>query len=85
MITYSFVIRFECMTRHFDRVDLMIRLKLFWSQSDVPRKMGSKPSKCTNFLTETPGVQIEYKSCPYDRVDLTTRVNAFLCQSNTQN
>ena len=40
---------------------------------------------CTNFRVETPGVQIECKSCLRDRVDLTTHVNIFLCQLDAQN
>ena len=38
-----------------------------------------------DFRAETPGVQIECKSCGCNRVDLTTRVNAFLYQSDAQN
>jgi hypothetical protein len=42
-ITFSFVVRFECVTRRFDRADLRTHLKLFWGRSDVPRKIGPKP------------------------------------------
>ena len=38
-----------------------------------------------DFRAETPGVQIECKSCDCDRVDLTTCVNVFLYQSDAQN
>jgi hypothetical protein len=38
-----------------------------------------------DFRAETPRVQIECKSCCCDRVDLRTRVNAFLCQSDAWN
>jgi hypothetical protein len=70
---------------HFDLAKLMTHLKLFWCQSDVSRKMGAKPYKCTNFRAETLGVEIERKSCCCDRVDLTICVNAFLCQLDTRN
>ena len=43
VITFLFVVQFKCVTRRFDRADRMTHLKLFLDQSDVPRKIGSKP------------------------------------------
>ena len=42
-ITFLFVVQFKCVTRRFDRADRITHLKLFLDQSDVPRKIGSKP------------------------------------------
>ena len=41
-ITFSFVVRFECVTRRFDHADLRNHFKLFWGWLDVPRKIRSK-------------------------------------------
>ena len=50
-----------------------------------PEKVRPKPLKCMDFRVETLKVQIEWKSCCCDRVNLRTHVNAFLCQSVTHN
>ena len=82
---FFIVVRFECMTGHFDCFDLTIYLKLSKPQLDSWNKIEPKHKRCMDIRARAPEVQIECKLLRFDHVDLTTHVKAFLCQLDTQN
>ena len=51
-ITFSFVVRFECVTHRFDRANLTTRVNVFLCQSDAQNKWGPKTLNVHKFLCQ---------------------------------